>query len=82
MVQKTGVKLNKESRVIVMPDDGGVGKSLIKLLEKEDVTVLELTATMTSEEITEQIEGWLADDPIQRCLIGCRRSTPSRQSKN
>ncbi|MCO5184687.1 MAG: SDR family NAD(P)-dependent oxidoreductase [Anaerolineae bacterium] len=63
--KKTGVKLNKESRVIIMPDDGGVGKSLIKLLEKEDVTVLELTATMTSEEITEQIEGWLADDPIQ-----------------
>ncbi|MEZ4516695.1 MAG: SDR family oxidoreductase [Chloroflexota bacterium] len=65
MCKPTGVILNGESRVVVMTDRGGVGKALISRLEKLDVTPLVLEEALSAEDLTAQIEGWLAEGPIQ-----------------
>ncbi|MCB8924323.1 MAG: SDR family NAD(P)-dependent oxidoreductase [Ardenticatenaceae bacterium] len=61
----TGVVLDANSRVVVALDDGGVGKTLVKKLEKMHVTVLVLDATLPQAELEAQLQAWLADGPIQ-----------------
>ncbi len=61
----TGVLLNQASRVVVALDEGGVGKALVKKLEKLSVTVLTLDVTLAAEVLAAQVQKWLADGPVQ-----------------
>ncbi len=61
----TGVTLGARSRVVVMPDRGGVGKALAARLKKLDVTVLTLPEAPGADELQETLQAWLAEGPIQ-----------------
>ena len=61
----TDVTLDENSRVVVAVDKGGVGKALVKRLEKLNVTVLLLDATLVQDELEKQVQTWLAEGPIQ-----------------
>ena len=63
--QATGVVLDENSRVIVALDRGGVGKALVKRLEKLGVTVLVLDVSLDQAAVEKQIQSWLAEGPIQ-----------------
>jgi acyl transferase domain-containing protein/NAD(P)-dependent dehydrogenase (short-subunit alcohol dehydrogenase family)/acyl carrier protein len=59
----TGVNL-EGSRVVVMFDRGGVGRSLASRLEKRGAQVLGIEAPPADEEIDGLIQGFLSDGPI------------------
>ncbi len=61
----TGVALKPGSRVVVMPDQGGVGKALIGRLEKLGVQVLVIDGVPDVKFLAKYIEGWKAEGPIQ-----------------
>ena len=61
----TGVTLDASSRVVVMMDQGGVGKALAGRLQKKGVSVLPLEAGTATEALVAQLQAWLADGPIQ-----------------
>nr|MDJ0755810.1 SDR family NAD(P)-dependent oxidoreductase [Ardenticatenaceae bacterium] len=61
LCKPTGITLNAGSRVILMPDEGGVGQALQGRLHKLGVEVLILEPNA----IAEQITGWLNEGPIQ-----------------
>lgn len=65
LCKPTGVLLNEASRVIVALDEGGVGKALVRKLEKLGVTVLPLDVTLAAEALAVQAQMWLADGPVQ-----------------
>ncbi|HEX6383744.1 MAG TPA: SDR family NAD(P)-dependent oxidoreductase, partial [Anaerolineae bacterium] len=65
LCKPTGVTLDENSRVVVMMDSGGVGKTLAGRLEKLGVTALALEASLAAEELEAQLKTWLADAPIQ-----------------
>jgi NAD(P)-dependent dehydrogenase (short-subunit alcohol dehydrogenase family)/acyl carrier protein len=65
LCKPTGVTLDDQSRVVVMLDQGGVGKSLINRLEKRGVTVLPLEPGIATDALEAQLGEWLADGPIQ-----------------
>ena len=65
LCKPTGVTLGSGSRVVVMPDRGGVGKSLISRLEKLGATVLTLEPGIATDALDAQLKAWLADAPIQ-----------------
>jgi NAD(P)-dependent dehydrogenase (short-subunit alcohol dehydrogenase family) len=65
LCKSTGVVLNQDSRVIVMPDQGGVAKALISRLKKLGVDVLAVAGAPTSEQLTGQLEKWLGGGPVQ-----------------
>ncbi len=60
----TTIKLDKDSRVIVMPDQGGVAKTLITKLKKRKVEVLLINGAPTQAELNKQIEKWLEKGTI------------------
>ena len=64
-VKPTGVTLNEESRVVVMPDHSGVAAALIKRLEKLGVTVLNLDPDLEADGLVEQLTAWDAEGAIQ-----------------
>lgn len=61
----TGITLDENSRVIVALDKGGVGKALVKRLQKLGVTVLLLDATLSQEALETEMQTWLVDGAIQ-----------------
>lgn len=61
----TGVTLGSSSRVVVMLDRGGVGKSLVNRLEKLGATVLTLEPGIATDALDGQLKAWLAEGPIQ-----------------
>jgi acyl transferase domain-containing protein/NAD(P)-dependent dehydrogenase (short-subunit alcohol dehydrogenase family)/acyl carrier protein len=61
----TGVTLKTGSRIVVMPDQGGVGKALIGKLEKLGVQTLVIEGAPETDALQKQIEGWIAEGPIQ-----------------
>jgi NAD(P)-dependent dehydrogenase (short-subunit alcohol dehydrogenase family)/acyl carrier protein len=61
----TGVTLNGDSRVVVMLDRGGVGKSLVNRLEKLGATALTLEPGVATDALESQLKGWLAEGPVQ-----------------
>ncbi|KAA3610668.1 MAG: SDR family NAD(P)-dependent oxidoreductase [Calditrichaeota bacterium] len=65
MCKDSGVELGKKSRIIVHGDQGGVGKALIKKLEKKGAEVLLIEDAPTNEELEKRIQGWLAGGSIQ-----------------
>ena len=65
LCKETPVELGSGSRVIIMPDSGGVSEALLKRLQKRKVEILELASDMSRTEVTESIDGWLQQGPIQ-----------------
>ncbi len=61
----TGVVLKQGSRVIVMPDQGGVGKALVGKLEKLGVQVFVIDGAPDTKFLAKYIENWKAEGPIQ-----------------
>jgi NAD(P)-dependent dehydrogenase (short-subunit alcohol dehydrogenase family) len=61
----TGVKLGADSRVVVMPDRGGVAQALAKRLEKLGADVLTIEGTPEVEELEQRLQEWAAAGPIQ-----------------
>ncbi|MFZ2487487.1 MAG: SDR family NAD(P)-dependent oxidoreductase, partial [Anaerolineae bacterium] len=65
LCKPTGVTLDGASRVVVMLDRGGVGKSLVNRLEKLGATVLTLEPGVATDALDAQLKAWLVDGPIQ-----------------
>jgi acyl transferase domain-containing protein/acyl carrier protein/NAD(P)-dependent dehydrogenase (short-subunit alcohol dehydrogenase family) len=61
----TGVQLTPDSRVIVMSDQGGVGKALAAKLEKLGAQVLLVNDTPDAETLIRRIEEWKAQGSVQ-----------------
>lgn len=61
----TGVRLTPDSRVIVMTDQGGVGKALAGRLEKLGAQVLLVSDAPDADTLIRRIEEWKAQGPIQ-----------------
>ncbi len=61
----TGVTLGPGSRVVLMPDKGGVADALTQLLQAFDVEVLRIDETLDAEALANQLNGWLAAGPVQ-----------------
>jgi NAD(P)-dependent dehydrogenase (short-subunit alcohol dehydrogenase family) len=60
----TGVELGDGSRVIVMPDQGGVGAALVKRLKKRGVETLEVKGAPSADKLEAKIRNWMAEGPI------------------
>ncbi|NND35646.1 MAG: SDR family NAD(P)-dependent oxidoreductase, partial [Gammaproteobacteria bacterium] len=60
----TGVELGASSRVIVMPDNGGIGRALAERLQKRDVDVLMLETGADADSIEQQVAAWLKAGPV------------------
>ncbi|MBL1204958.1 MAG: SDR family NAD(P)-dependent oxidoreductase [Calditrichaeota bacterium] len=65
LCKESAIKLNKGSRVIVMPDNGGVAKSLLSKLKKLGVESLLIEGTPTADELINQIEKWQKEGDIK-----------------
>ena len=61
----TGVQLAAGSRVIVLPDTGGVAEALTATLADRGVEVLTVDMTTDSESVAGQLTDWLAAGPIE-----------------
>ena len=55
----TGVELGAGARVVVMPDEGGVGKVLVERLEKRGVDVLVLEPGQDRAMLERQLAAWI-----------------------
>ncbi|MGB4810820.1 MAG: SDR family NAD(P)-dependent oxidoreductase, partial [Candidatus Phosphoribacter baldrii] len=60
---ETGVVL-EGARVVVMLDEGGVGEALVKRLAKAGATALVLPVGISTEDLSAQLDTWLAEGPI------------------
>jgi NAD(P)-dependent dehydrogenase (short-subunit alcohol dehydrogenase family)/acyl carrier protein len=65
LCKPTGVVLEAGSRVVVMPDQGGVGKALIGKMEKLGVQVLAIDGSPNVEALAKTLQRWKAEGPIQ-----------------
>jgi NAD(P)-dependent dehydrogenase (short-subunit alcohol dehydrogenase family)/acyl carrier protein len=61
----TGVVLQPGSRVVIMQDQGGVGKALVGRLEKLGVQALIIDGVPDAKFLSKYIEGWKTEGPIQ-----------------
>jgi acyl carrier protein/NADP-dependent 3-hydroxy acid dehydrogenase YdfG len=61
----TGVAIGQGSRVVLMPDAGGVGAALSTLLNELGAEVLTIDGAPDVEALEQQISGWTAAGPIQ-----------------
>ncbi|OQY87169.1 MAG: beta-ketoacyl synthase, partial [Chloroflexi bacterium UTCFX4] len=61
----TGVTLDENSRVLVMMDKGGVGRSLVSRLEKRGVTTLVIDDALETETLDARVKAWLSEGAIQ-----------------
>jgi acyl transferase domain-containing protein/NAD(P)-dependent dehydrogenase (short-subunit alcohol dehydrogenase family) len=61
----TGVALGAGSRVVLMPDRGGVGRALAARLEKLGVEVLTIDGAPQAAALEAQLHAWLAAGPVQ-----------------
>jgi acyl transferase domain-containing protein/acyl carrier protein len=60
----TGVTLDKTRRVVVMTDEGGVGKALVRRLGALGVATLVLQPGCAREDLEQQLTEWLAHGPV------------------
>ena len=58
------MKLNNGSRVVVMPDRGGVGETLTKRLRTMGVEVLQIDGTPDPDKLTTLLKHWDATRPV------------------
>ena len=61
----TAVTLGQASRVIVMADEGGVGKALVKRLGSLGVSALVIEPGCPADDLDSRLAGWLAEGPAQ-----------------
>ena len=61
----TNVVLDEKSRVVVMLDQGGVGKKVVERLEKRNVTTLVLEPGIATVDLEAQLQRWLAEGAVQ-----------------
>ena len=64
LCKTTGVNLGEASRVVLMPDEGGVAGALSGRLEKLGVTVLTLDRDSDREGLQAQLQSWQEEGPI------------------
>jgi len=60
----TGVKLAGNSRVVLMPDKGGVGQALKERLRALGVEVLCIEGKPDADTLTGDLNAWIADGPV------------------
>ncbi|MGZ8665749.1 MAG: SDR family oxidoreductase, partial [Solirubrobacterales bacterium] len=60
----TGVSLEAGRRVVVMPDEGGIGEALVSRLEKLGVEVLLADGGQDDEAFERRIEAWSQEGPV------------------
>jgi NAD(P)-dependent dehydrogenase (short-subunit alcohol dehydrogenase family)/acyl carrier protein len=60
----TGVTLDDSSRVVVMLDEGGVGRALLKQLDKLGVTTLAIDDAPDADELRNRLDAFEADGGI------------------
>ena len=60
----TGVSLEVGRRVVVMPDQAGIGEALVSRLEKLGVEVLRADGGRDDGEFERQIESWTQEGPV------------------
>jgi acyl transferase domain-containing protein len=60
----TAVRLDQGSRVIVMADEGGVAKLLVRRLDSLGVRALVLEPGCPADDLDSRLTGWLADGPV------------------
>jgi acyl transferase domain-containing protein/NAD(P)-dependent dehydrogenase (short-subunit alcohol dehydrogenase family)/acyl carrier protein len=65
LCKSTGVVLKSGSRIVVMQDQGGVGKALIGKLEKLGAKTLVIDGAPDVKSLVKQIDAWKAEGPIQ-----------------
>jgi len=65
LCKPTGVLLNSKSRILLMSDEGGVGKALAGRLEKLEAEVLLIDDHPDAETLVMRIEEWRTKGPIQ-----------------
>ena len=61
----TGVTLARGSRVVIMPDQGGVANALTKRLQTMGVEVLSINDAPDADALTNRLKSWLATGPVQ-----------------
>ncbi len=61
----TGVKLERNSRVIIMPDKGGVADALAKCLATMGVAVLRIEGAPDADALISLLKNWIAAGPVQ-----------------
>jgi acyl transferase domain-containing protein/acyl carrier protein/NAD(P)-dependent dehydrogenase (short-subunit alcohol dehydrogenase family) len=64
LCKSTGISLQPGVRVIVMPDQGGIGKALVARLEKLGVQALVIDGAPDAKFLSKYIENWKAEGPI------------------
>jgi acyl transferase domain-containing protein/NAD(P)-dependent dehydrogenase (short-subunit alcohol dehydrogenase family)/acyl carrier protein len=64
LCKSTGISLQPGVRVIVMPDQGGIGKALIARLEKLGVQALVIDGAPDAKFLAKYIENWKTEGPI------------------
>jgi malonyl CoA-acyl carrier protein transacylase/3-oxoacyl-(acyl-carrier-protein) synthase/NAD(P)-dependent dehydrogenase (short-subunit alcohol dehydrogenase family) len=65
LCKPTGVSIDGSSRIVVMLDQGGVGKKLVEKLQKRGATVLTLEPGIATDALDNQLKAWLAEGKIQ-----------------
>ncbi|KAA3620777.1 MAG: beta-ketoacyl synthase, partial [Bacteroidetes bacterium] len=60
----SGVQLDADSHVIVMTDQGGVGKALVTAIKKTGATIQVIDDAPEAEELKKRLEKWNAEKPI------------------
>jgi acyl transferase domain-containing protein/NAD(P)-dependent dehydrogenase (short-subunit alcohol dehydrogenase family) len=60
----TGATLERGSRIVVMPDLGGVADELTKILETKNITVLRLDRSANAETLQTILSGWISAGPV------------------
>jgi NAD(P)-dependent dehydrogenase (short-subunit alcohol dehydrogenase family) len=61
----TAVTLDKTSRVIVMADEGGVAKALVRRLGSLGVSTLVIEPGCPADKLDSSLAAWLADGPVR-----------------
>jgi len=61
----TGVKLDRNSRVVLMPDKSGVAEALTKRLHALGVEVLRIDGAPDVDSLTSLLKLWIAAGPVQ-----------------
>ena len=65
LCRPTGIQLDAGARVVVMPDRGGAGDALIRLLADRGVEVLVIDGTSTAESLAAQLSAWAGAGSVQ-----------------
>ena len=65
LCKPTGVALGPGSRVVLMPDKGGVADALTKRLQSMGVEVLRIEGATDADTLTDCLNKWAATGPVQ-----------------